>query len=53
MNKKEGISQHGVGVEYKKVVSTRHDRVNGGDQMSKMSGTKAAFSKGHTDTKKA
>lgn len=50
---KEGITQKGVGVEYKKVVSTRNDRINGGDRMSKMSGTKEAFNKSCMDSKKA
>lgn len=50
---KEGITQKGVGVEYKKVVTTRNDRINGGDGQSKMSGTNQAFSKAQNDTKKA
>ena len=52
MNNKEGISQHGVGVEYKKTVTARHDRVKGHGDMSE-SGTQAAFKKAATDTKKA
>jgi hypothetical protein len=52
MASNEGITQRGVGVEYKKVVSTRKDRVSGHGDM-KMSGTKEAFNKACKDTKKA
>lgn len=50
---KEGITQKGFGVEYKKNVTTRNDGISAGDRMSKMSGTKEAFSKAQNDTKKA
>lgn len=52
---KEGITQKGVGVEYKKVVSTRSDKAGtGGDGLNKsMSGVKQAFNKSCMDSKKA
>lgn len=50
---KEGITQRGVGVEYKKNVSTRNDGIKAGDKMSNMSETKASFNKACGDTKKA
>ena len=50
---KEGITQRGVGVEYKKNVSTRSDKIKAGDATSKMSNVKGAFNKACMDTKKA
>lgn len=52
MNKKEGITQKGVGVEYKKGVTVRSDRVGGHGDMT-MAGTQSAYSKAVSDTKKA
>lgn len=51
----EGITQKGVGVEYKKVVSTRNDKAGtGGDALNKsMTATNSAFNKAHSDNKKA
>ena len=52
---KEGITQRGVGVEYKKNVSTRHDRANVSPKDGKPgyeAGTKAAFKQACMDTKK-
>ena len=54
MNASEGITQKGFGVEYKKVVSTRSDKVGAhGDKASSPSATKASFNQSHVDTKKA
>lgn len=52
---KEGITQSGVGVEYKKNVSTRNDKAGtGGDALHKsMTATNSAFNKAHGDSKKA
>jgi len=52
MASKEGITQKGVGVEYKKSVSVRKDRVSGHGDMT-MSGTQSAYSKSQNDSKKA
>lgn len=52
MNKAEGITQKGVGVEYKKNVTVRGDRIGGHGDMA-MAGTQAAYKKANTDTKKA
>lgn len=51
MKAKEGITQSGIGVGYKKNVSTRNDKISGHGDM-KMSGTKEAFNKA-SDNKKA
>lgn len=50
---KEGITQRGVGVEYKKNVSVRSDKIKAGDMTSKMSSVTGSFNKASTDTKKA
>lgn len=54
MNSKEGISQHGFGVEYKKNVSATQHKVSGHrDVGSQVSGTQSAFKKANQDSKKA
>jgi len=51
---KEGITQQGVGVGYKKNVTVRSDKIaGGGDAASVPSGTQQAFNKACKDTKKA
>jgi hypothetical protein len=54
MAKEFGGTDKGFGVGYKKNVSTRSDKIgNTADAASKQSGTKDAFNKAHTCTKKA
>jgi hypothetical protein len=53
MNASEGITQKGFGVEYKKVVTVRNDKVATADKNPTQRGTIAAFKAACGDTKKA